>query len=63
MVLIWIPTLVLNAVSAGLDPGTPIWLEWVARIVWTIAVVVTATYLCLRGREVVTYRRRLRTGH
>jgi len=62
MVLIWIPAVVVNAVGTGLDPSTPTWLEWVARIVRTIAVVVTATYLCLRVREFVTYRRRLRMG-
>jgi len=63
MVLIWIPAVVLKAVSAGLEPGTPTWLEWVANTVWTIGVAVIATYLGLRGREVSAHRRRERAGH
>ena len=63
MVLIWIPTLVLGAVRTGLDTHAPIWLAWLGDTVWTIAVLVTATYLGLRGREVIAHRRRLRAGH
>lgn len=63
MVLIWIPAVVVGAVRQGLEPSAPTWLEWVANVLWAIALIVVGTYLCLRGREVITYRRSPRAGN
>jgi hypothetical protein len=60
-VLSFIPAAVADKFAAWFT--RTVWLKWLDRVTWTIFLVALATYLYLRGQEIVTYRRRIRTGH
>jgi hypothetical protein len=56
MVLTLVPTVGFGILQQAIGSHAP-WLKWITNTIGTIFLIVLATFLYTRGREVIDYRR------
>jgi hypothetical protein len=59
VVLTWVAGVGFGILQLAIGSHAP-WLKWITNTIGTIVLIVLATFLYTRGREVIDYRRRSR---